>query len=63
MQIELEFVENGAIMNYPEYDIKFVVSGENDAIARDLGNDILAEIADKFGDKTKFKIEVNITPI
>lgn len=63
MNIELEFVDNGAIMNYPEHDIKFVVSGGDNAVALDLGKDILAEISQNFGDKNKFSIEINIKPL
>lgn len=59
VKIEVELVNNGAVLDYTELGLKFVTKAEN--LADDLGRDIIAEM-DALG-CSKFRIEINVSPI
>lgn len=59
VKIEVELVNNGAVLDYTELGFKFVTKAEN--LADDLGRDIIAEM-NEFQHK-KFRIEISVSPI
>lgn len=62
VKIEVELVNNGAVLYYPELGCKFVVPGTDKDIAHEISHDIVQEMADHEKSK-KFKVEIKISPI
>ena len=59
VKIEIELVNNGAILDYTDLGLKFITKSEN--LENDLGRDIVAEM-NEFA-HSKFLVEISVKPI
>lgn len=59
VKIEIELVDNGAILDYTDLGLKFIT--KHDSLVNDLGRDIVAEM-NEYQHK-KFLVEISVKPI